>query len=183
VYLSSKEYSDYDGVFRAIEDLGFRNVDIKSLSQEGTVYALGRVQTSVHMIKRVYASLHVLNLYLIHYRGHTLDSGKQRKIIQYGLTDIYDEQHISHEFGPFFLRLFKPFQVEFVEARITRAWKEITKKKRFEQNLKKDKNNESYWRDFNSFWVDYMGKKMDQMMKAWWKNFKNYTKPRWSKSK
>jgi hypothetical protein len=74
--------------------------------------------------------------------------------------------------------LFEPFKYEFIDGRIKASWKKAFYGPRFNPDLKRDKRNISYWRDFNAFWVDYMGKKMDGMMKSWWNNFKNYTKPK-----
>ena len=122
----------------------------------------------------------MLNIYFTHYRDSVVerDPVSKVKLSRDGFIEIYDQQNISPEFASFFGRLFEPFKRDFLDGKIKAAWKKAFIGKRFDPNLKNDKYNLSYWRDFNSFWVDFMGKKMDGMMKSWWKNFKDYTKAR-----
>ena len=138
------------------------------------------VQSKVFDVKEIIVSLHMINIYFTHYRDSVIerDPVSKVKISRDGLVEIYDQQNISPAFAAFFGRLFEPFKREFLDGKIKAAWKKAFIAKRFNPNLKEDKWNLSYWRDFNSFWVDFMGKKMDGMMKQWWKNFKNYSKPR-----
>jgi hypothetical protein len=138
------------------------------------------VQKKVFELKEVIVSLHMLNIYFTHYRDSVVerDPISKVKISRDGFIEIYDQQNISPEFASFFERLFEPFKRDFLDGKIKAAWRKAFISKRFNPNLKNDKYNLSYWRDFNSFWVDFMGKKMDGMMKSWWKNFKDYTKPR-----
>lgn len=147
---------------------------------EEFVEVLGVVQDKVFKIKEVIVSLHMINIYFTHYRDSVVerDPVSKVKISRDGFVEIYDQQNINPAFSAFFGRLFEPFKREFLDGKIKAAWKKVFIAKRFNPNLKDDKYNLSYWRDFNSFWVDFMGKKMDGMMKQWWKNFKNYTKPR-----
>jgi hypothetical protein len=141
---------------------------------------LNVVQNKAYEIKEIIVSLHMINIYFTHYRDSVVerDPVSKVKISRDGLVEIYDQQNISPAFAAFFGRLFEPFKREFLDGKIKASWKKAFIAKRFNPNLKEDKWNLSYWRDFNSFWVDFMGKKMDGMMKQWWKNFKNYTKPR-----
>jgi hypothetical protein len=150
---------------------------------------LGYVQKRVFEIKEFIVSLHLLNIYFTHYRDSVVEKDpiSKVKISRDGFVEIYDQQNISHEFSSFFGRLFEPFKRDFLDGKIKAAWikafvgkgaKANKKFNRLNPNLKEDKYNLSYWREFNSFWVDFMGKKMDGMMKLWWKNFKNYTKER-----
>lgn len=138
------------------------------------------VEEKVLNLKKANASLHMIHLYFARYRDsfHERDAVTKSKISRDGFVEIYDQHNISYEFGSFFARLFEPFKQEFVDGRIKASWNKAFYAPRFNPNLKQDKRNISYWRDFNAFWVDYMGKKMDDMMKSWWKNFKNYTKPK-----
>jgi len=141
---------------------------------------LSYVQSRVFEIKEVIVSIHMLNIYFTHYRDSVVerDPVSKVKISRDGFVEIYDQQNISPEFSSFFGRLFEPFKRDFLDGKIKAAWRKAFIGKRFNPNLKNDKYNLSYWRDFNSFWVDFVGKKMDGMMKLWWKNFKNYTKER-----
>lgn len=139
------------------------------------------VRNKVSNIKEVIVSLHMMNLYFTFYRDSVSerDPVTKVKISRDGLVDIYEQQNISSEFASFFGRLFEPFKREFLDGRIKTSWRKAFLAKRFESDLKKDKLNISYWRDFNSFWVDYMGKKMDGMIKGWWRNFSNYSRSRY----
>lgn len=151
-------------------------VDKASITDIGEV--IRHVQRRVFEIKEVIVSLHMLNLYFTRYRDSVVERDPETKvkISRDGFVEIYDQQNISPAFASFFGRLFEPFKREFLDGKIKASWKKAFISQRFNPDLKKDKYNLSYWRDFNSFWVDFMGKKMDGMMKAWWKNFKTYTK-------
>lgn len=153
-------------------------IDKANMTEIGEV--VGNVQSKVFEIKEVIVSLYMLNIYFTHYRDSVMerDSVSKVKISRDGFVEIYDQQNISSEFASFFGRLFEPFKRDFLDGKIKAAWRKAFIAKRFDPNLKNDRYNLSYWRDFNSFWVDFMGKKMNGMMKSWWKNFKNYTKPR-----
>ena len=153
-------------------------IDKANITEIGEVLSV--IQSKVFAIKEVIVSLHMLNIYFTHYRDSVVerDPLTKVKISRDGFVEIYDQQNISPAFASFFGRLFEPFKREFLDGKIKASWRKAFIGKRFDPNLKNDKYNLSYWRDFNSFWVDFMGKKMDGMMKSWWKNFKNYTKPR-----
>lgn len=154
--------------------------DVEKLSIEETTKIIQHIEKKVLSLKKVNVCLHMIHLYFSRYRDslHERDSITKNKISRDGFVDIYNEHNISYEFGSFFLRLFQPFKYEFIDGRIVASWKKAFYGPRFNPNLSQDKRNISYWRDFNAFWIDYMGKKMDGMMKGWWKNFKNFTKPK-----
>jgi hypothetical protein len=154
--------------------------NIQNAKLEDIEETINSVQNKVYEIKEIIVSLHMINIYFTHYRDSVVerDPVSKVKISRDGLVEIYDQQNISPAFASFFGRLFEPFKREFLDGKIKASWKKAFIAKRFNPNLKEDKWNLSYWRDFNSFWIDFMGKKMDGMMKQWWKNFKNYTKPR-----
>lgn len=154
--------------------------NIQNANLQDIEETLNVVQNKSYEIKEIIVSLHMINIYFTHYRDSVVerDPVSKVKISRDGLVEIYDQQNISPAFAAFFGRLFEPFKREFLDGKIKASWKKAFIAKRFNPNLKEDKWNLSYWRDFNSFWVDFMGKKMDGMMKQWWKNFKNYTKPR-----
>jgi hypothetical protein len=154
--------------------------NIQNANMQDTEELLNVVQNKAYEIKEIIVSLHMINIYFTHYRDSVAerDPVSKVKISRDGLVEIYDQQNISPAFAAFFGRLFEPFKREFLDGKIKASWKKAFIARRFNPNLKEDKWNLSYWRDFNSFWVDFMGKKMDGMMKQWWKNFKNYTKPR-----
>lgn len=143
----------------------------------------GLFESKTFDIKTVLLSMHMINLYLSHYRDSlvVIDPITKLKSARDGLVKIYEDQNISYNFEDFFKRLFKPFKAEFIDGRIVATWKKAFYPPRFNPNLKSDTKGISYWREFNAFWIDYMGPKMDGMIKGWWKNFKNFTKPRWSK--
>jgi hypothetical protein len=90
-----------------------------------------------------------------------------------GYIDIMDEQIIPTNVTDFFKRLFKPFYLEFIEGRILGAWRRAFDKERF-----KLKSRISYWNEFLPFWQGYIGRIMDSMIKSYWKNVRNYTRPR-----
>jgi hypothetical protein len=154
--------------------------NIASLDLDKATSLVTFIEKSVFDIKKVIVSLHMINLYFSHYRDSVdeVDPMTKVKMSKDGIVDLFQQQNISYEFGSFFVRLFEPFKKEFLDGRIKASWRKAFYGPRFNPDLKKDKRNISYWRDFNLFWIDYMGKKMDEMMKSWWKNFKNYTKPR-----
>jgi hypothetical protein len=155
-----------------------RNVEKLSIEEATTITQ--HIEKKVLGLKKTTVCLHMIHLYFSKYRDsfHERDSITKSKISRDGFVDIYNQHNISYEFGSFFQRLFEPFKYEFIDGRIKASWKKAFYGPRFNPDLKKDKRNISYWRDFNAFWVDYMGKKMDGMIKGWWKNFKNFTKPR-----
>lgn len=140
-------------------------------------------ETRVFDIRKAHLRMHLINLYLSHYRDSLVvtDPVTQFQVSRQGLVDIYEDQHISYQFGDFFQRLFKPFKAEFIDGRIKTTWRKAFLPARFNSNLKEDIKGISYWREFNAFWIDYMGPKMDGMVKSWWNNFKNFTKPKWQK--
>lgn len=185
--ITSKTYQDVMDTIKSL--LGNQPDELAKLQDIQTITATdvtsnwNYLQDKVFNIKKILTGMHVVNLYLSHYR----DSVQQRdpitkvKISKDGLIDISSQQNISYEFDSFFKRLFQPFKMEFIDGRIVAAWRSAFYGPKFNPNLKKDKMNISYWREFNSFWIDYMGRKMDGMMKSWWQQFKNFTKPRWNK--
>lgn len=152
--------------------------DVERLSVEEARMIIQHIEKKALGLKKVNVCLHMIHLYFSRYRDslHERDSITKNKISRDGFVDIYNQHNISYEFGSFFKRLFEPFKYEFIDGRIKASWKKAFYGPRFNPDLKRDKRNISYWRDFNAFWIDYMGKKMDEMMKGWWKNFKNYTK-------
>lgn len=161
-------------------DLLLKAQQVEQLSLDDATTIVQHVEKKVFGLKKAYVCLHIIHLYFSRYRDsfHERDAITKNKISRDGFVDIYNEHNISYEFGSFFLRLFEPFKYEFIDGRIKASWKKAFYGPRFNPDLKRDKRNISYWRDFNAFWVDYMGKKMDGMMKSWWNNFKNYTKPK-----
>lgn len=152
--------------------------NIENASLDDATSIVRQIEKKALGLKKANVCLHMIYLYFSRYRDsfHERDSVTKSKISRDGFVDIYNQHNISYEFGSFFQRLFEPFKYEFIDGRIKASWKKAFYGPRFNPDLKKDKRNISYWRDFNAFWVDYMGKKMDEMMKGWWKNFKNYTK-------
>jgi hypothetical protein len=188
VYLNNGENGDlYHRIMGMFVDLLQDNkqllskvYQINTLTREEVVGIIGVIEKKVFGIKEVIVCLHMINLYFSYYRDTVSerDPISRIKISRDGLVDIYNQQNISPEFGSFFARLFEPFKKDFVDGRIKASWRKAFYGPRFNPDLKKDKRNISYWRDFNVFWVDYMGKKMNGMMKSWWNNFKNFTKPR-----
>lgn len=181
---NSETYQRIIGMFlNMLQDqpkLATKAIAIGSLNLDDTTNIIRHVEAKVLGLKKVNVCLHMIHLYFSRYRDsfHERDSISKGKISRDGFVDIYEQHNISYEFGSFFARLFEPFKQEFLDGRIKASWTKAFYGPRFNPDLKQDKRNISYWRDFNSFWVDYMGKKMDGMMKGWWKNFKNYTKPR-----
>lgn len=127
-------------------------------------------EDKVFLIKKCMIALHIVNLYLNGYR----DSVQERdpvtkiKLTKDGFVDIIQQQNISYNIPDFFGRLFRPFKLEFVDGRIAASWRRTFYGPRFNPS-----SSVSYWREFRVFWIDYMGKKMDGMMKNWWKSFKN----------
>lgn len=145
---------------------------VKSLGNiEGNILQLVNMwENKVFMIKKCMISLHIVNLYLNGYR----DSVQERdpvtkiKLTKDGLVDIIQQQNISYNVPDFFGRLFTPFKLEFIDGRIKAAWRRTFYGPKFNPS-----SSVSYWREFRAFWIDYTGRKMDGMMKGWWKNFKN----------
>lgn len=138
---------------------------------EGNILeVVNMLENKVFMIKKCMISLHIVNLYLNGYR----DSVQERdpitkiKLTKDGLVDIIQQQNISYNVPDFFGRLFTPFKLEFIDGRIKASWRRTFYGPRFNPS-----SAVSYWREFRAFWIDYMGPKMDGMMKGWWKSFKN----------
>jgi hypothetical protein len=138
---------------------------------EGNILqAVNTLENKVFAIKKCMISLHIVNLYLNGYR----DSVQERdpitkiKLTKDGLVDIIQQQNISYNVPDFFGRLFTPFKLEFIDGRIKASWRRTFYGPKFNPS-----SAVSYWREFRAFWIDYMGKKMDGMMKRWWKSFKN----------
>lgn len=180
----------YDAIFGQIEPImndSFELInklnDRTAMTANDFTMAWSAFEKKMFSLRTAHIRLHLINLYLSHYRDSIVvtDPVTQLQFSRQGLVDIYEDQNISYKFEDFFKRLFKPFKNEFIDGRIVAAWRKTFLKARFNPNFKDDIKGVSYWREFNAFWIDYMGPKMDGMIKSWWKNFKNFTKPRWSK--
>jgi hypothetical protein len=127
-------------------------------------------EDKVFAVKKCMISLHIVNLYLNGYRDSVEERDPMTKIklTKDGFVDIIQQQNISYNVPDFFGRLFRPFKLEFIDGRIKASWRRTFYGPRFNPS-----SAVSYWREFRAFWIDYMGTKMDGMMKGWWKSFKN----------
>lgn len=128
-------------------------------------------EDKVFAVKKCMISLHIVNLYLNGYRDSVEERDPMTKIklTKDGFVDIIQQQNISYNVPDFFGRLFRPFKLEFIDGRIKASWRRTFYGPKFNPS-----SAVSYWREFRTFWVDYMGKKMDVMMKNWWKNFSKF---------
>jgi hypothetical protein len=136
---------------------------------------IDRMKKSVNGMKKLMLEVHIVNMYLNNYRDSVKSKDPITKVqmTKDGLVDIILQQNVSYNISSFFSRLFNPFKIEFIDGRIKSAWRRTFYGPKF-----KVQSNVSYWREFNALWVDYLGKLMNQMIKGYWKNFKDFSKPR-----
>lgn len=132
-------------------------------------------ESQVFRLKKSCLSLNMIYLYLETYNKNVMekDSKMRTKTSRPGFSSLYADQHISHEVTSYFKRLFEPFKREFIVNRLGSAWKREWNK------LKHINDSQGYFAEFEAFWILYLGSIFDRMIKNYWKQFKNYTKPRW----
>jgi hypothetical protein len=132
-------------------------------------------ENKVFMLKKASLSLNMIYLYLETYNKNVMkkDSTMRTRTSRPGFSSLYAEQHISSEVTSYFKRLFEPFKREFIVNRLGSAWKREWKK------VKSINDSQGYFAEFEAFWILYLGSIFDRMIKNYWKQFKNYTKPRW----
>lgn len=185
----------YDKVMKLAERLIVDNADTKARLKNVTqvtdtfiVKCIRNMKDSLYGLKKLSLTMHIIDLYLNDYKDSVVTKDKKSKIqvSKEGLIDIIAAQNIPYGIPDFFSRLFRPFKVEFIDGKLKSAWVKTFYKPRFKfikAGKKPDvlmgstsSNSVSYWREFNAFWIDYLGKLLNKMMKDWKKSFANIGK-------
>lgn len=189
---SSNVNESYDEVMKFILKTMGNPQDVKDVSQLNESFVgkcIRNMKQRAYGLKKLVLTMHIINLYLNDYRDSVVTKDKKNKIqvTKEGLIDIIADHYIPYGIPDFFNRLFRPFKVEFIDGRLKSSWTQTFYRPRFKfiKPGKKDKeavmgtsgtNSISYWREFNAFWIDYVGKMMKKMMKDWKKSFENIGK-------
>lgn len=134
-----------------------------SIWMEGLSYSLDVFTTNIFLLKEVFINMHILHLYLSTYKTNSglKQKEKDARLVRDGFSEIINDQQITEE--EFFMRLIGPFKNDLIDTRVVGAWRDLLYKDKFKQN-----SEISYWRDFKTYWIDYMRPKMEKSVKSVW---------------
>jgi hypothetical protein len=110
----------------------------------------------------------------------TMNKGNVDGYLQFvpkeGYMSLLNEQNIPSDFEGFFRRLAKPFFEDFIKNRVVGTWKRTFHRSKFDV-----RNQGGYWREFNSLYIDYLGRQMKSLRDSTWRKMSEFAKPRWGK--
>jgi hypothetical protein len=128
----------------------------------------------VNSLKMFILNAHIVYMYMMQYR-HVIVEKDNSNGIRYernGYVELYNEQYIGDK--EFYNRLITPFKKDFIDNRVGGAWKRTFHKTFFDKQSK-----QSYWIDFNAFWIDTLRPQADKMIKNVWTDVGKSARLRW----
>jgi hypothetical protein len=172
----------FKSVISSSKDLQTSLLFPEKYTVNGMIKALNYASIRIGGIKRTLITLQIVDMYLNRYKNEldfkgTKTNNTFQSFSQFtskvGYKTLSNEQVIV-DYNTFFMRLFKPFYVDFIEGRIFAAWKRAH-------------SNPNWWHpeknvEFKSFYIDYLGTIMKRLKDDTWKNIGKIAKPRWGKN-
>jgi hypothetical protein len=128
----------------------------------------------VNSLKMFVLNAHMVYMYMLQYR-HVIvekDNSNGTRYERNGYVELYNEQYIGDK--EFYNRLITPFKKDFIDNRVVSAWKRTFHKTFFDKQSK-----QSYWIDFNAFWIDTLRPQADKMIKNVWTDVGKSARLRW----